>query len=82
MKNAFTYKTIREKNWTKGTYGDFTFSIKHFDEGSVFGIDEGRISKLEIRKGSKILANYDRGWDVEPTEEVREVYEAILEKFN
>ena len=73
-------------NWTKGTAGDFTFQIKHFDEGSEYGIDNGRISKLEIRdKENRIHANFDRGWDVQPTRdfpELLEAYAAIIAEFN
>ena len=43
----------------KGT--TVNFMIKVFEEGSEFGINGGRISKLQIRIGSKISANYDRG---------------------
>jgi hypothetical protein len=68
--------------WTKGTAGAYTFSVKHFDNGSLYGIDEGRISKLEICDGYKILANYDRGWDIEPTADALDAYAAILREFN
>ena len=44
----------------------FHYWIKRYDEGSVFGIDGGRISKLMLKRGGKIVCNYDRGWDVEP----------------
>jgi hypothetical protein len=37
---------------------------------------------MEIRRNLKIIVNYDRGWDIMPTDEVKEVYEAILEIFN
>ena len=69
-------------NWTRGSILEYTFCIKHYERGSQYGIDGGRISKLEIRKGNKILANYDRGWDIEPAEETKKAYAAILEKFN
>lgn len=42
--------------------------IKCFDEGSVYGIDEGRISKLMIKIDGQTVVNYDRGWDIEPDE--------------
>ena len=61
---------------------ELRFYAKVFEEGSEYGIDAGKISKLEIRLGNDILCNYDRGWDIEPTEEVRPFYESILAKFN
>ena len=54
--------------------------VKHYEEGSEWGIDEGRISKLEIRINGKITANYDRGWDIEPEDETTQTALAILLK--
>ena len=53
--------------WTKGTINGYDYSIKHFEEGSEYGINGGRISKLDIRRDGKIFVNYDRGWDIKPT---------------
>lgn len=77
--------------WSEGiiaspTTGDkYKYWVKHFENGSEFGIDGGRVSKLTIRKvgESRDLVNYDRGWDVEPaTDEVNAVYDIILAKYN
>lgn len=69
--------------WTKGSINGFDYLVKHYEEGSVFGIKEGRISKLEIRKDGKSVANYDRGWDLEPAgEEVNAVYSELLKMYN
>ena len=73
---------------TQGTTYDFKWCIKHYGEGSKYGINGGRISKLWIQRESngEIIANYDRGWDVQPTEATAadgmEVYKMLLEKFN
>jgi hypothetical protein len=70
-------------NPTSGTM--YKYWVKHYEEGSEFGIDGGRISKLTIRKldCTKDLYNYDRGLDVDCTnDEVRAVYNIILAKFN
>jgi hypothetical protein len=60
-------------NWISGIIGDYKFEAKHFDVGSEFGIDGGRVSKLSIWKGDSwndgLIVNYDRGWDIEPTTE-------------
>jgi hypothetical protein len=57
--------------------------VKHFEEASVFGIEEGRISKLMLKCNSKVIANYDRGWDIEPSGKDAEIALAILmEKYN
>lgn len=69
--------------WTKGTINGFDYCIKHYEEGSIYGINEGRISKLEMRKNGRIVANYDRGWDIEPKgETVLKAYKKLLDKFN
>lgn len=53
-------------NWINGTINDYEFQAKHFDCGSMFGIDEGRTSKLIVMKDGDCVVNYDRGWDIEP----------------
>ena len=69
--------------WTQGQIGEHTYSVKHYEVGSIYGINGGRISKLDIRKDGKILVNYDRGWDVAPQgAEVLAVYNQLLEQFN
>lgn len=58
---------------------DYKITFKQFEEGSEFGINGGRISKLTISLGKEKVANYDRGWDIEPTDEdTKEVLELLL----
>lgn len=74
--------------WTdEGESFNFSFECKHFEEGSRFGIDNGRISKLGIRYEAphRAIAHYDRGWDVTfdlYKKAIDAVYEAILTEFN
>ena len=77
-------KTQAQGNsWTTGTVNGFDFQIKHFDNTSEFGIDEGRISKLWISKNRQTYASYDRGWDMFPTDaEAIKAYNEIIEKYN
>lgn len=59
--------------------------VKAYDEGSEYGINEGRISKLEIRIGGKAVAGYDRGWWKEPdeTDEATMIaYRILLKEYN
>ena len=61
----------------------YRYWVKHYGEGSLFGIDGGRISKLMIKRGGEIVCNYDRGWDIKPVDEDTEFALAILLKdFN
>lgn len=65
--------------------GLFHFWIKRFDEGSGFGIDGGKISKLTIKneRTGKEVANYDRGWDIEPkTKSAKAALDWVLRSFN
>jgi hypothetical protein len=56
----------------------FHYWMKQWDTGSVYGIDGGRISKLMIKRGSEIVCNYDRGWDVEPVDDDTRTVLAII----
>lgn len=80
--------------WKEGTIGipfkDGGNKIAHYwakvyDEGSEFGIDEGRISKLTIKIDGKTVVNYDRGWDIEPDENDRATmiaYSICIQEYN
>ena len=62
----------------------FHYWAKVYDEGSVYGINKGRISKLSIRneKTGAMVVNYDRGWDVRPkTQSAQKVVDMLLEDF-
>lgn len=52
--------------------------VKHFEEGSECGIDNGRISKLMIKVGGQVTANYDRGWDIKSKDSATKRALAIL----
>lgn len=68
--------------WKKGalaveTSGGITvisYEIKVFDQGSIYGINGGRISKLWLADDETglTLASYDRGWDIQPCNEAAE----------
>ena len=79
--------------WREGTIeipvGDETkiahFWVKFYEEGSEFGINGGRISKLEIRIDNKVVVHYDRGWDVKPDENNQAImvaYYICLKDYN
>lgn len=79
--------------WHEGTIGipmqDGGYKIAHywvksFDEGSEWGINGGRISKLMIKIDGRITANYDRGWDIDPDEglPMQMAYCILLENYN
>ena len=46
----------------------FHYWIKQWDEYSKFGIEGGRISKLTIKRNGVEVVNYDRGWDIKPSD--------------
>jgi hypothetical protein len=69
--------------WTEGNINGYKYWVKYYENGSEFGIDEGRISKLTIRKAgtTRDLCNFDRGWDIQVPEEAQMLYESILAYF-
>lgn len=64
----------------EGSYTAVKYCAKIYDEPSKYGIEEGRISKLELRQGGKIVYNYDRGLDIPPQTAEAEMALAILLK--
>ena len=54
------------------------YQVKSYDEGSEWGINEGRISKLWLEIDGQEVANYDRGWDMRPNCEAAEIALSIL----
>ena len=68
--------------WKEGVilinHRGYHYWVKQYDEGSQYGIDGGRISKLTIKRGGEIVCNYDRGWDMEAVDEDTQMALAIL----
>lgn len=63
----------------------FRYWVKQFDEGSEFGINGGRVSKLTIKNENtgKEVINYDRGWDIKPKTKIEQAaLDWILRDFN
>lgn len=78
--------------WKKGTLcipqDDGTsvvvrYNVKVYDKPSKFGIDGGRISKLWLCIEDMTVANYDRGWDMEPESEAAQMaYMYLIFAYN
>ena len=79
--------------WKEGTIGipvNGETKIAHYwakvyDEGSVYGIAEGRISKLQIKIDGQTVVSYDRGWDIEPDENDEATmiaYSILIKEYN
>ena len=45
------------------------YYAKVYDEPSDYGINDGRISKLQIKIDGVEVVAYDRGWEVEPADD-------------
>ena len=73
--------------WREGTLeigsSVFRYCIKVYGEGSEYGIDEGRISKLMLKRDGRIVCNYDRGWDIRPRDtDTRQALESLKKTYN
>lgn len=72
-------KKIEERKvggtWVTGTLNGHTFHALVFPEHAEYSdyeLDDSRISKLWIRRDSdrKTVVNFDRGWDVQPVDDI------------
>lgn len=64
---------------------NLVYEVKHYEEGSEFGINGGKISKLFIKDltTDEELVGYDRGWDRQPNNAIaREAYTQLLRMYN
>lgn len=58
------------------------WNAKVFDEGSIFGIKNGRISKLSARINDNWIFNYDRGWDIKPKDKItKKAFKMLVKKY-
>lgn len=59
--------------WKQGSlkiHGDiYKYYAKVYESGSQFGIDGGKISKLQIIREDMTVYSYDRGLDIPPADE-------------
>lgn len=82
MSKDIQFKYFKSKdNYVSGIVGDeYRFGAKLFDEPSDYGINNGRVSKLMIvdLNENEMIMNYDRGWDIYPSEENKDVYDDVL----
>ena len=66
--------------WVSGKCEEYTFEAKLYDDVSKFGINNGRVSKMTMYdENDNWVMNYDRGWDIEPDEDVVDCYANIME---
>jgi len=79
-----------KEGWIDGTINGMRFQARVYNEGSHYGIDEGRVSKLSIWDENIRTAcrnffnactvNYDRGWDIRPQKAAyKKMLAALLE---
>ena len=76
---AYFTKFDNDSNWVKGKVGRFRFDAKLFNVGSRFGIEGRRVSALTICDEYEYVVNYDRGWDIEPSEDIMDYFDAVME---
>ena len=73
--------------WYVGRVDTRHFEALVFVEPSKYGIEGGQVSKLYVwagpkKKRGKSVAVYERGWELEPGEEVRAVVEMLVEDLS
>ena len=67
--------------WKDGTSGKYQWQAKVYDEGSDYGINGGRVSKLWMKdtKSGEVVVEYDRGWSI--GEDKKSIWGPIVDKF-
>ena len=81
--NVERHRTGGTGRWVTGTIGGFKFEALVFPEHAEvasYELGQSRISKLFVRHLAtrQIAANFDRGWDVQPTSERARVVVDLL----
>ena len=70
--------------WYKGKInGAIRFEVKAYENGSEFGIDGGRISKLYVSRNGTPIIWYERGWLMQPVDETsQQILDHLLKQYN
>ena len=73
--------------WSQGVlnFNDraYRYCVKHYEEPSIFGYNEGRASKIWISRDDIEVFNFDRGDDVPCADtDTAAVLQMLLDKFN
>jgi len=73
--------------WYAGRVDGYHFEALVFGEPSQYGIDGGQVSKLYLwtgpkKKGGQEAAVFERGWELEPNDEVRPVVEFLVRELS
>jgi len=73
--------------WYVGRVDGHHFEALVFAEPSQYGIDGGQVSKLYLwtgpkRKGGQEAAVFERGWELEPGDEVRPLVEFLVRELS
>ena len=75
MTKYTNYFIPKGNHWYEGRIDSFIVHGKVYPKPSIHGIDNGRISKMTILDSdNNTLVNYDRGWDIKPSEEHMELF--------
>ena len=80
---AYFKNDERNDVWITGWYvkdgKGYYINAKVYMEPSEYGINNGPVSKFSISdEKDNLILNYDRGWDIKPAPEYKEVYREIL----
>ena len=68
--------------WGAKNPATYVATAKIFPEPSKeFGINGGRISKLNVQLNNKEVADYDRGWDVQPKGKDKEFVDELIRQL-
>ena len=61
----------------------FHYWMKVYEEGSQFGINGGKVSKMMLKRNGEIVCSYDRGWETEPADaDTKLALETLLSENN
>ena len=80
-------RTMNDRLWKEGVLrvmgSNYHYWAKVYDTGSEWGIDGGRVSKLMLKRDGEIVCNYDRGWDIQPSDPGTQLaMEILLHEYN
>jgi hypothetical protein len=87
IKVTRTHRGPSGGTWYVGRVDGRHFEALVFAEPSQYGIDGGQVSKLYAWDGPKKkvgneIAVFERGWELEPSEEVRPVVEFLVRELS